>query len=126
MGLTTWEKAPDGKIVKADVSIAKNYLQENELESMGRIVNAFLDLAEDRAKRHIPMTMEDRASRIDKFLDSDDRQVLTDAGKVSTEQAKQYAESEFEKYRIIQDRLFQSDFDKYNTDNLFDFDCKEK
>ena len=117
---------PDGKIVKADVSIAKNYLQENELESMGRIVNAFLDLAEDRAKRHIPMTMEDWASRIDKFLDSDDRQVLTDAGKVSTEQAKQYAESEFEKYRIIQDRLFQSDFDKYNTDNLFDFDCKEK
>ncbi len=126
MGLMTWEKAPDGKIVKADVSIAKNYLQENELESMGRIVNAFLDLAEDRAKRHIPMTMEDWASRIDKFLDSDDRQVLTDAGKVSTEQAKQYAESEFEKYRIIQDRLFQSDFDKYNTDNLFDFDCKEK
>ena len=84
MGLTTWEKAPDGKIVKTDVSIAKNYLKEEELESMGRLVNAFLDLAEDRAKRHIPMTMEDWAKRIDKFLDSDDRPVLNDSGKVST------------------------------------------
>ena len=115
MGLTTWEKAPNGKIVKTDVSIAKNYLKEEELESMGRLVNAFLDLAEDRAKRHIPMTMEDWAKRIDKFLDSDDRPVLNDSGKVSTEQAKDYAETEFEKYRIIQDCLFQSDFDKLNT-----------
>ena len=115
MGLTTWEKAPNGKIVKTDVSIAKNYLKEEELESMGRLVNAFLDLAEDRAKRHIPMTMEDWAKRIDKFLDSDDRPILNDSGKMSAEQAKDYAETEFEKYRIIQDCLFQSDFDKLNT-----------
>ena len=108
------------------MAIAKNYLKADELESMGRIVNAFLDLAEDRAKRHIPMTMEDWSTRIDKFLDSDDRPILTDTGKISAEQAKLYAESEFEKYRIIQDRLFQSDFDKYNTDNLLDFNCEEK
>ena len=115
MGLTTWEKAPNGKIVKTDVSIAKNYLKEEELESMGRLVNAFLDLAEDRAKRHIPMTMEDWAKRIDKFLGSDDRPILNDSGKMSAEQAKDYAETEFEKYRIFQDRVFQSDFDKLNT-----------
>ena len=115
MGLSTWEKAPNGKIVKTDVSIAKNYLKEEELESMGRLVNAFLDLAEDRAKRHIPMTMEDWAKRIDKFLDSDDRPILNDSGKMSAEQAKDYAETEFEKYRIFQDRVFQSDFDKLNT-----------
>ena len=115
MGLTTWEKAPNGKIVKTDVSIAKNYLKEEELESMGRLVNAFLDLAEDLAKRHIPMTMEDWAKRIDKFLDSDDRPILNDSGKMSAEQAKDYAETEFEKYRIFQDRVFQSDFDKLNT-----------
>ena len=84
---------------------------------MGRIVNAFLDLAEDRAKRHIPMTMEDWAVRIDKFLDSDDRPLLADAGKVSAELAKRHAEAEFEKYRIIQDRLFQSDFDKFTTND---------
>ena len=90
MGLTSWEKAPNGKIVKTDVSIAKNYLKETELESMGRIVNAFLDLAEDRAKRHIPMTMEDWAARIDKFLDSDDRPILVDIGTISAEQAKLY------------------------------------
>ena len=115
MGLTTWEKAPNGKIVKTDVSIAKNYLKEEELESMGRLVNAFLDLAEDRAKRHIPMRIEDWAKRIDKFLDSDDRPILNDSGKMSAEQAKDYAETEFEKYRIFQDRVFQSDFDKLNT-----------
>lgn len=122
MGLTSWEKAPDGKIVKTDVAIAKNYLKETELESMGRIVNAFLDLAEDRAKRHIPMTMEDWATRIDKFLDSDDRPVLTGAGTISAEQAKSHAETEFEKYRIIQDRLFQSDFDHWNMSNTLDSD----
>ncbi len=122
MGLTTWENAPDGKIVKTDVSIAKNYLKADELESMGRIVSAFLDLAEDRAKRHIPMTMEDWATRIDKFLDSDDRPILDGSGTVSAEIAKAFAESEFEKYRIIQDKLFQSDFDRYNADNLLDFD----
>ena len=113
MGLTTWEKAPNGKIVKTDVSIAKNYLKEEELESMGRLVNAFLDLAEDRAKRHIPMTMEDWAKRIDKFLDSDDRPILNDSGKMSAEQAKDYAETEFEKYRVIQDREFLSDYDRF-------------
>ena len=112
MGLTTWENAPDGKIVKTDVSIAKNYLKGNELESLGRIVNAFLDLAEDRAKRHIPMTMEDWAKYIDRFLTMTDRELLQDNGKVSAEQAKEFAESEFEKYRIVQDRLFMSDFDK--------------
>lgn len=121
MGLTSWEKAPNGKIVKTDVVIAKNYLKEDELESLGRLVNAFLDLAEDRAKRHIPMTMEDWSTRIDKFLDSDDRPVLTDAGRITAEQAKEYAETEFEKYRIIQDRLFQSDFDRFNSDELLDF-----
>lgn len=124
MGLTTWENAPNGKIVKPDVSIAKNYLKESELEDMGRIVNSFLDLAEDMAKRHIPMTMEDWAKRIDKFLDLTDRPVLTDAGHVSAEQAKEYAEAEFEKYRIIQDKLFQSDFDRFNDDNLLPLDIE--
>lgn len=124
MGLTTWENAPDGKIVKPDVSIAKNYLKESELEDMGRIVNSFLDLAEDMAKRHIPMTMEDWAKRIDKFLDITYRPVLTDAGHVSAEQAKEYAETEFEKYRVIQDKLFQSDFDRFNDDNLIPLDIE--
>lgn len=122
MGLTSWENAPNGKIVKTDVAVAKNYLKGDELESMGRIVNAFLDLAEDRAKRRIPMTMEDWAIRIDKFLDSDDRPILADAGTVSTEQAQLYAETEFEKYRLIQDKLFQSDFDRWNDNPLIDFD----
>ncbi|MDM8268037.1 virulence RhuM family protein [Barnesiella viscericola] len=126
MGLTSWENAPNGKIVKTDVAVAKNYLKGDELESMGRIVNAFLDLAEDRAKRHIPMTMEDWAVRIDKFLDSDDRPILADAGTVSAEQAKLYAETEFEKYRLIQDKLFQSDFDRWNDNPLIDFDNDEK
>ena len=112
MGLTTWENAPDGKIVKTDVSIAKNYLKGNELESLGRIVNAFLDLAENRAKRHIPITMEDWAKYLDSFLSMDDYILLQDNGKVTAEQAKEFAESEFEKYRIIQDHLFMSDFDK--------------
>ena len=111
MGLTTWENAPKGKIVKTDVSIAKNYLNGKELESLGRIVNAFLDLAEDRAKRHIPMTMEDWAKHIDKFLTMDDRPILLDNGSVSAEDSKEFSESEFEKYRIIQDHLFRSDFD---------------
>ena len=112
MGLTSWENAPKGKIVKTDVSVAKNYLKGNELESLGRIVNAFLDLAENRAKRHIPMTMEDWAKYIDKFLTMDDRPLLQNNGSVSAEDAKEFAESEFEKYRIIQDRLFKSDFDE--------------
>lgn len=111
MGLTTWENSPDGKIVKTDVSVAKNYLTETELESLGRIVNAYLDLAEDRAKRHIPMTMEDWAKRLDKFLEADERDILQDSGKVTALFAKEFAENEFEKYRVVQDRLFESDFD---------------
>ena len=114
MGLTSWENAPDGKIVKTDVSIAKNYLKPNELEDMGSIVTAILEFAERRAKRHIPMTMEDWATRIDAYLSSDERPLLPDSGKVSHEFAKQYVETEFEKYRIIQDKLFSSDFDKFN------------
>ena len=113
MGLTTWENAPDGKIVKTDVTIAKNYLKELELEDMGRIVTAVLEFAESRAKRHIPMTMEDWAKRIDAYISSDERPVLDNAGSVSHEDAVQHAETEFEKYRIVQDRLFQSDFDRF-------------
>ena len=118
MGLTTWENAPNGKIVKTDVSVAKNYLREKELDEMGRMVNAFLDMAESMAKRHIPMTMEDWAKRIDKFINLFDSPILQDRGKVSAEYAKEFAESEFEKYRIIQDRLFQSDFDRFEDCNL--------
>ena len=114
MGLTSWENAPDGKIVKTDVSIAKNYLKQNELEDMGSIVTAILEFAERRAKRHIPMTMEDWATRIDAYLSSDERPLLPDSGKVSHEFAKQFAETEFEKYRVIQDKLFSSDFDRFN------------
>ena len=118
MGLTTWENAPNGKIVKTDVSVAKNYLREKELEEMGRIVNASLDMAESMAMRHIPMTMEDWAKRIDKFINLFDGPILQDGGKVSAEYAKEFAESEFEKYRIIQDRLFQSDFDRFEDNSL--------
>ena len=111
MGLTTWEKAPNGKILRPDVSIAKNYLNEAELSDMGQLVSGILDIAERMAKRHIPMTMEDWAKRIDIILQTGGDAVLTGAGSVSSEQAKAYAESEFEKYRVIQDRLYQSDFD---------------
>lgn len=113
MGLTTWAAAPEGKIVKSDVSIAKNYLSDKEMRSLERIVSAYLDLAEDRAERHIPMTMEDWSKRLDLFLMADDREVLQNTGKITAEIAKTKAETEFEKYRIIQDRLFMSDFDKY-------------
>jgi len=113
MGLTTWENAPDGKIVKTDVAIAKNYLNQVELEDMGRIVTAVLELAESRAKRRIPMTMEDWAKRIDAYLTSDDRPLLDNAGSVTHEEAVHHAETEFERYRIVQDRLFRSDFDNY-------------
>ena len=112
MGLTSWKNSPKGKILKSDVSIAKNYLNQEELESLGRIVNAYLDLAEERAKRKIPMTMEDWAKRLDLFLQFDDRKILENAGTISAEIAKSHAESEFEKYRIIQDQLYQSDFDR--------------
>lgn len=118
MGLTTWENAPNGKIVKTDVSIAKNYLRQNELEDMGHIVSAVLDFAESRAKRHIPMTMEDWAKRIDSYLSSDERPLLQTAGHVSHEQAQEHAETEFEKYRIVQDRLFESDFDRFALPTL--------
>ena len=113
MGLTSWENAPDGKIVKTDVVIAKNYLKEAELADMGQLVNGVLELAERMAKRHIPMTMEDWAKRIDSILAAGGNEVLQTTGQVSAEQAKEHAETEFEKYRIIQDRLFKSDFDRY-------------
>ena len=113
MGLTSWKDAPLGKIMKSDVSIAKNYLTEDELYSLERIVSAYLDLAEDRARRHIPMTMEDWAKRLDIFLKADDREILTNAGAITAEIAKAHAESEFERYRIIQDRLYESDYDRF-------------
>lgn len=126
MGLTTWENAPEGKIVKADVSIAKNYLKKNELDDMGKLVNSILDFAQRMADRHIPMTMEDWAKRIDIVLEAGGDAVLNDAGQVTTEYAKEYAECEFEKYRIIQDRLFKSDFDKLNEgDNLLLLDFND-
>ncbi len=126
MGLSTWEKAPEGKITKADVIVAKNYLSQPELESLGRIVNAYLDLAEDRAKKAIPMTMEDWAKRLDKFLNADDREILNDAGKVTAEIAKVFAETEFEKYRVVQDQLFESDFDKQMKMQLGDMTDEKK
>ncbi len=113
MGLTTWEAAPDGKIVKTDVSIAKNYLSDKEMSYMERIVNLYLDYAELQAERQIPMSMEDWAKRLDGFLEFNGNEILTDAGKISAEQAKLHAETEFEKYRIVQDRLFMSDYDKF-------------
>ena len=112
MNLTSWKNSPNGKILETDVVIAKNYLKKEELEQLELIVSAFLDLAEARAKRNIPMTMEDWANRIDKYLLSDDRDILEDAGKISHEIAEEKALAEFEKYRVIQDKLYQSDFDK--------------
>ena len=113
MGLHTWKDAPNGKIKKSDVSVAKNYLTEDEMKSMELIVSAYLDLAENRARRHIPMTMEDWAKRLDIYLQADDLEVLKDAGKISAQLAKMHAETEYEKYRVVQDRLYQSDFDRY-------------
>lgn len=113
MGLTTWESAPDGKIVKTDVSIAKNYLSDEEMSYMERIVSLYLDYAELQAERQIPMSMEDWAKRLDGFLEFNGNEILTGAGKISAEQAKLYAETEFEKYRIVQDRIFMSDYDKF-------------
>lgn len=126
MGLTAWEKAPNGKILKADVSIAKIYLKESELDDMGKLVNTILDFAQRMADRHIPMTMEDWAKRIDIVLEAGGDDVLKDAGEVTAEYAKEYAETEFEKYRIIQDRLFRSDFDKFDgNEDLPSLDFKE-
>lgn len=113
MGLTTWENAPDGKIVKPDVSVAKNYLKGEELEDMSRLVNAVLDMAERMANRHVPMTMEDWAKRIDMILEAGGDAVLDNAGHISAEFAKQFAEAEFEKYRVVQDKNFTSDFDRF-------------
>ncbi len=113
MGLTTWETSPNGKIVKSDVSIAKNYLTEKKLNFLERFVSLYLDYTELQAQRHIPMSMEDWSKRLDGFLEFNGTELLTDAGKISAEQVKLYAETEFEKYRIIQDRLFTSDFDRY-------------
>ena len=112
MGLETWKDAPNGKIQKFDVSVAKNYLTENEMQQLQRLVSAYLDIAEDMATRQIPMTMGDWETRLNKFIDATDRNILNDAGKVSHEIATAHAESEFEKYRIVQDRLFESDFDR--------------
>ncbi len=112
MGLNTWEAAPEGKIQKSDVSIAKNYLTQNEMASLERIVSAYLDLAEDFTLRGIPMTMQDWEIRLNKFLQFNEREILDNPGKVTHEIAQAFAESEFEKYRIVQDKLYQSDFDK--------------
>ena len=113
MGLTTWANAPDGKILKADVTIAKNYLTEKEMSYLERIVTLYLDYAELQAERKIPMTMEDWAKRLDGFLEFNGNEILTGPGKISAEQAKLHAETEYEKYRIVQDRLFESDFDRF-------------
>lgn len=112
MGLSSWQNAPDGKVLKTDIAVAKNYLNKDEMESLGLIVNAYLDLAQSRAKRKIPMSMDDWSKRLDLFLEFDDREILQGAGKITAKLAKAFAASEFEKYRIVQDRLFESDFDK--------------
>ena len=112
MGLTSWQNAPDGKIVKADVSIAKNYLSINEIQELNEIVTMYLDYANRQARRHIPMTMTDWASKLDAFLQFNNADILQDKGKVTAAIAKAFAESEFEQYRVLQDQLYQSDFDK--------------
>ncbi len=124
MGLTTWKNAPDGKIVKPDVSIAKNYLSKDELKNLNQIVTMYLDYAERQAMRHIPMTMEDWAKRLDAFLQFQEEDILHDCGKVSAEVAKAFAESEFEKYRVIQDKAFESDFDKLLLSSNKQKDCR--
>ena len=112
MGLTTWKNAPSGKIIKTDVSIAKNYLNEKELKNLDRFVTMYLDYAETQAERNIPMTMKDWAEKLNAFLQFNEKEILNNAGKVTQAIAKAFAESEFEKYRIVQDKLFESDFDK--------------
>ena len=113
MGLTTWENAPDGKILKADVTVAKNYLSEQEMHYLERIVSLYLDYAKLQAERKIPMSMEDWAKRLDGFLEFNGNELLTGPGKISAEQAKLHAETEYEKYRLVQDRLYESDFDRF-------------
>ena len=112
MGLTTWQDAPKGKIQKFDVVVAKNYLTHSEMAQLQRLVSAYLDVAEDMALREIPMTMQDWETRLNRFIAATDRDILQDAGKVTAEIAQAHAVSEFEKYRIVQDRLFESDFDR--------------
>lgn len=121
MGLTTWKNAPKGKVIKSDVSIAKNYLTEKELHRLDRVVSMYLDYAEEQAERHIPMTMADWAKKLNAFLQFNEYELLNNIGTVSAQIAKTFAESEYEKFRIVQDQLFQSDFDKFNTDNFLDF-----
>ena len=113
MGLTNWKNFPSGKIIASDVTIAKNYLTEDELKSLERIVTMYLDYAEDQAERHIPMTMEDWKGKLDVFLQFNEREILNNPGKVSHKIAETFALSEFKKYRIIQDKIFKSDFDKF-------------
>ena len=120
MGLTTWKNAPHGKILKPDVSVAKNYLTEKELKSLDRFVTMYLDYAEDQAERNIPMTMQDWANKLNAFLQFNEREILDNPGKVTQEIAKAFAESEFKKYRIVQDRLFESDFDRHIKKALAD------
>ena len=128
MGLTTWQDAPDGKIKKSDVSIAKNYLTDSELTQLNLMVTSYLDFAENMAKRHIPLTMQDWESRLNRFIEMFEYGLLKDAGKVSAEIAKLHAETEFEKYRVIQDRLFLSDYDRYllELESQAASDLKEK
>jgi len=132
MGLTTWKNAPHGKILKSNVSIAKNYLNEQELRSLDRFITMYLDYAESQAERGIPMTMNDRANKLNAFLQFNEKDILTNPGKVSHEIAKAFAESEFEKYRIIQDSLFESDFDRHliqsmkNNDDQLDLSLEKE
>jgi len=112
MGLTSWKRSPGGKILKSDVSVAKNYLNKVEIESLDRITNMYLDYAEDQAQRKIPMTMQDWIDKLDAFLQFNEREILDNTGKVSAEVAKSFSESEWGKYRVVQDRLYTSDFDK--------------
>ena len=116
MGLTTWRDAPDGKILESDVTVAKNYLSEQEMAQLNRMVSAYLDLAEDMAERHIPMTMQDWETRLNRFIEMMDYGLLQDAGKVSAEIARMHALTEFQKYRVIQDRQYLSDFDRFMQD----------
>lgn len=120
MGLQTWDGAPNGKIHRYDVTVAKNYLDENEIHQLERIVSSYLDLAEVQAERHIPMTMSDWEKKLDSFLTVWDREILQDAGKVSAELAKMHALTEFEKYRVVQDRLYRSDFDRMFLEEVDD------
>ena len=128
MGLATWKQAPRGKIVKSDVSIAKNYLKQDEIKALNRIVTMYLDFAEDQAERKIPMTMRDWAEKLNAFLKFNNRDILENPGKVTAEIAKEFAESEFEKYRVVQDRLFQSDCDNlvHQSEKLIEFNKKKK